>query len=218
MQDRFTPGVPKTPLRERRVSRLLDTRRRTPPEAKPLTDKQQKFVDELVANDGLITLKEAAARAGYGSKNASTIAYQLTNPRMYPQVVAAIKRAKEEQDMKHAIDYHRHLRDLQRIRDAALQNGAYGAAVQAEYRRGQAHGNIYIHKSEIRHGSIDTMSKDEVLRALEEINKQSRIIDITPQGGETEGRDNLEGSETGVRRLSEAGAGPEGPGVDLDEG
>ena len=72
---------------------------------------------------------------------------------------------------------------LQTIRDMALQNGAYSAAVQAEYRRGQAQGDIYVNKSEIRHGSIDSMSKDEVLKALEEI-KQSYApitIDITPE-------------------------------------
>ena len=51
-------------------------------------------------------------------------------------------------------------RDLKLI-NRALENGAYSAAVQAEYRRGQAQGNIYINKSEIRHGSIDSMSKDE---------------------------------------------------------
>jgi hypothetical protein len=64
-----------------------------------------------------------------------------------------------------------------------LQNGAYSAAVQAEYRRGQAQGDIYISKSEVRHGSIDSMSKDEVLKALEEI-KQSYApftIDVTPE-------------------------------------
>ena len=45
------------------------------------------------------------------------------------------------------MSYGRHVRDLQRIRDDALDNGAYSAAVQAEYRRGQAQGDIYINKS-----------------------------------------------------------------------
>jgi hypothetical protein len=50
-----------------------------------------------------------------------------------------------------------------------LESGAYSAAVQAEYRRGQAQGDIYINKSEIRHGSIDQMSKEEVMEAIKEI-------------------------------------------------
>ena len=64
----------------------------------------------------------------------------------------------------------------------ALQNGAYSAAVQAEYRRGQAQGDIYISKSEVRHGSIDSMSKEEVEKALKEIKEQYApiTIDVTP--------------------------------------
>ncbi|MGB1546111.1 MAG: hypothetical protein ACPHDJ_06125, partial [Candidatus Puniceispirillaceae bacterium] len=56
-----------------------------------------------------------------------------------------------------------------KIRDAAFADKNYSAAVMAEYRRGQAHGNIYINKSEIRHGTIDSMSKEEVLKAIAEL-------------------------------------------------
>lgn len=58
---------------------------------------------------------------------------------------------------------------MQRIRDEALDNGAYSAAVAAEKARGQAEGSIYINKSEIRHGSIDQMDRAEVMKALNEI-------------------------------------------------
>jgi hypothetical protein len=72
---------------------------------------------------------------------------------------------------------------LQTIRDLALQNGAYSAAVMAEKARGMAQGDIYVNKSEIRHGSIDSMSKEEVMKALEEIkNSYAPVtIDITPE-------------------------------------
>ena len=71
---------------------------------------------------------------------------------------------------------------MQRIRDLALENGAYSAAVQAEYRRGQAQGNIYVNKSEIRHGSIDSMSREEVEKELQAIQKAygNDVIDVTP--------------------------------------
>ena len=98
--------------------------------------------------------------------------------------MAAIQAYRAELDEKFGVNYQRHLRDLQTIRDMALNNGAYSAAVQAEYRRGQAQGDIYVNKSEIRTGSIDSMSKDEVLKALKEI-KQSYApitIDVTPEG------------------------------------
>ena len=141
------------------------------------------FVKELVANDGQITLREAAINAGYPASSAHTRAYELTNPHISPHVVAAIKSYRDELDQKFGITYQRHLRDMQLIRDQALQNGAYSAAVQAEYRRGQAKGDIYINKSEIRHGSIDSMSKEEVEKALEELKAQYTapvIKDITP--------------------------------------
>jgi hypothetical protein len=72
---------------------------------------------------------------------------------------------------KYGTTFERHMRDMQTIRDAALAAGAYGAAVQAEYRRGQALGTIYIDRKEIRHGTIDQMSKEEVEKKLEEIKR-----------------------------------------------
>jgi len=152
--------------------------------AQPLTRKQELFVKELVSKDGQITMREAAINAGYPASSAHTRAYELTNPHISPHVVAAIQAYRAELDEKFGVNYQRHLRDLQVIRDMALQNGAYSAAVQAEYRRGQAQGDIYVSKSEIRHGSIDSMSKEEVLKALKEI-KQTYApitIDVTPEG------------------------------------
>lgn len=151
--------------------------------AQPLTRRQELFVKELVSKDGQITMREAAINAGYPATSAHTRAYELTNPHISPHVVAAIQAYRAELDEKYGVNYQRHLRDLQTIRDMALQNGAYSAAVQAEYRRGQAQGDIYVNKSEVRHGSIDSMSKDDVLKALDEIKNQYApiTIDVTPK-------------------------------------
>ena len=149
-------------------------------ENSPLTRKQEKFVKELVSNDGTITMTEAAERAGYTSKSAPVRASQMTNPHISPHVCAAIKKYRDELDSKFGVTYQRHVRDLQRIRDMAIENGAYSAAVQAEYRRGQAQGDIYVSKSEVRHGSIDSMSKEEVQKALDELKRTYGAIDITP--------------------------------------
>ena len=43
-----------------------------------------------------------------------------------------------------------------------------------------AQGDIYVNKSEIRHGSIDSMSKEEVQKALDELKRTYGAIDITP--------------------------------------
>ena len=173
-----TLPVPQGPAPKRKRGRPKLTR------DSPLTRKQELFVKELVSKDGQITMREAAINAGYPVSSAHARAYEMTNPNICPHVVAAIQAYRAELDEKYGVDYKRHLRDLQRIRDAALQNGAYSAAVQAEYRRGQAQGDIYVSKSEVRHGSIDSMSKEDVLKALKEIKSQYApiTIDITPEG------------------------------------
>ena len=65
--------------------------------------------------------------------------------------------------------------------------------MQAEYRRGQALGTIYIDRKEIRHGSIDSMSKEEVQKRLEELKRlytrhgpkkliESEVVDVEDSG------------------------------------
>ena len=155
------------------------------PSKKVLTPQQWKFVQELVMGDGQVTMAEAAIRAGWPAKGAKESARLLTNPDKNPHVVAAIQELRKDMAERFGTTMERHMRDLQVIRDLALQAGAYGAAVQAEYRRGQALGTIYIDRKEIRHGTIDSMSKDEVMRKLEEIKRlygdPGSIIDITPK-------------------------------------
>ena len=165
--------------------------------SKKLTRRQELFVKELVSNDGQITMREAAINAGFPPSSAHTRAYEMTNPLICPHIVAAIKSYRDELDAKYGITYQRHVRDLQNIRDLAIQNGAYSAAVQAEYRRGQAQGDIYVSKSEIRHGSIDQMSKEEVMKALDELRDsyESNIIDVTPMGGSDQEEDQHDGEQ-----------------------
>lgn len=151
---------------------------------KKLTGREWKFVQELVGGDGQVTMKDAVLRAGYPERSAKTMAWKLTNPDLYPHVVAAIQSYRADLAQKYGTTYERHMKDLQTIRDAALAAGAYGAAVQAEYRRGQALGTIYVERKEIRVGTIDSMSKEEVLHKLEEIKKlygpPPEILDMEP--------------------------------------
>jgi len=143
-----------------------------------LTRKQELFVKILVSKDGQITKRDAAIEAGFPASSAHQRAYEMTNPSKCPHVVKAIQEYRTELDRKYGIDYRRHIRDLQKIRDAAFEDKNYSAAVMAEYRRGQAQGTIYISKSEVRHGTIDSMSKDEVVKALNELRGQ-----LNPVGG-----------------------------------
>ena len=51
---------------------------------------------------------------------------------------------------------------------------SYSAAVNAERLRGQASG-LYIDRKEIRTGSIDSMSRDAVLKALKDLGLDGQI-------------------------------------------
>ena len=149
-----------------------------PPEEKPLTRRQEKFVKELVANDGLITMREAAVRAGAPAVSAHSRAYEMVR---MPPVARAIAQYRAELDEMYAVNYKRSERDLKKIRDASLDAGAYSAAVQSEVARGKLAG-LYTSKSEIRTGAIDAMSREEVEKELERIRQGfGEIIDITPE-------------------------------------
>ena len=139
---------------------------------KKLTRKEEKFVKALVSRDGEITNTEAAIEAGYAKGSAHVRASELLNPYKYPHIVRALQAYRTELDRKFAVTYQRHIKRLDELSRRAEENGAYSASVQAEYRRGQAQG-IYVDRKEILHGSIDQMSKAEVLKRLKEIRNEN---------------------------------------------
>jgi len=136
-----------------------------------LTPKEWAFVQEYVTRDGTMTRTEAAIRAGYTPNAAREAITRLLDPARSPHVVAAVNELRAELAEKYGTTFERHMRDLQTIRDKAIEAGAWSAAVQAEYRRGQALGTIYVDRKEVRIGTIDSMSKEEVMKKLEEIKK-----------------------------------------------
>ena len=177
-----------------------------------LTRRQELFVKLLVSNDGMITNREAAIQAGYPPASAHTRSWELMSESVCPHVVAEIRRYRDELDEKFGVTYKRHIRDMQKIRDAALENGAYSAAVQAEKNRGLAEG-LYVSKSEIRTGSIDSMSRQQVEEELDRLRSSYEpIIDITPtEIHEQDAEGSPEESGGGVvedhqRRIDEDGA------------
>jgi len=167
---------------------------------KKLTRRQEKFVRELVSGDGMISNREAAIKAGYPSSSAHTRSWEMLNPNRCPHVVAEIKRYRDELDELYAVDYKRHVRDLKTLRDLAMKNSAFSAAVQAERLRGLAHGDIYVNKSEVRHGTIDQMTTAEVELELKRIRESFEpLIDITPD--KVEESDTVPGDEPGSGAL-----------------
>jgi hypothetical protein len=133
-----------------------------------LTDKQRIFVQIYTENEGRLTPTECARQAGYAEDRANTTASELLNGKRFPKVVEAVLARRAEIQKTHEVKLDKHVQELARLREKALNEKSYSAAVNAERLRGQAAG-LYIDRKEIRTGSIDSMSREEVLKALGDI-------------------------------------------------
>jgi hypothetical protein len=135
---------------------------------KKLTEMQIKFAHELVTNEGRKYAFECAIEAGYAKDRARITASELQNPKKYPLVVKYIGEIREEYQKKYDVTYGRHITELGKIRQAALNKGAWSAAVNAEVARGKAAG-LYIEQKIIRTGKLDDLSADELESRMKEI-------------------------------------------------
>ena len=139
-----------------------------PIRADGLTDKQRVFVKIYSENEGRLTPTECARQAGYKEDSANVRASELLNGKRYPKVVEAVIARRAEIEKTHEVKLNKHVQELARLREKALGEKSYSAAVNAERLRGQAAG-LYVDRKEIRTGSIDSMSREEVLTKLKEI-------------------------------------------------
>ena len=140
-----------------------------------LTDKQRVFVKIYAENEGRLTPTECARQAGYKEDRANTTASELLNGKRFPRVVEAVIARRAEIEKTHEVKLNKHVQELARLREKSLSEKSYSAAVNAERLRGQAAG-LYIDRKEIRTGSIDSMSREEVLKKLKEIGIDGEFI------------------------------------------
>jgi hypothetical protein len=157
----------KTGLRNA-IRNTRDMALKYPRGADGLTEKQRIFVEIYTANEGRLTPTECARQSGYKQERANVTASELLNVKKSPKVVAAVVKRRNEIAETHKVEMNKHVQELARLRDKALVEKSYSAAVNAERLRGQAAG-LYIDRKEIRTGSIDSMSREEVLKQLKEL-------------------------------------------------
>jgi len=144
---------------------------------KKLTDKQIKFSQLLVYNEGRKTATECALEAGYNEDRASVTASELQNPRKYPLVVQYIGGLREEIQKKHDIDFGKHITELARLRDESRGDKSWTAAINAEVARGKAAG-LYVEQKIIRTGKLDDLSEEELDKRIEAtLEEYSPILD-----------------------------------------
>jgi len=159
-----------------------------------LTDRQRIFVKIYVENEGRLTPTECARQAGYKEDRANTTASELLNGKKFPKVVDAVVKRRAELEKTHEVKLQKHVQELARLREKSLVEKSFSAAVNAERLRGQAAG-LYIDRKEIRTGSIDSMSRDEVLKSLKELgldgkfkeDKKGVVLEVQEEKPNSEG-------------------------------
>ena len=132
-----------------------------------LTEKQIKFAELLVYNEGRMSPAECAKEAGYTSRPRQA-ASELRNPKYSPLVVRYIGELRSEMQEKYGISIERHLTELAKLRDSSSKKGAWSAAINAEVARGKA-GGLYIDQKLIMTGNIDNLSEQELEQRMKEI-------------------------------------------------
>jgi phage terminase small subunit len=143
-----------------------------------LSERQIKFAELLVYNEGRKSASECAYEAGYVSRPRQA-ASELRNPKYSPLVVKYIGELRAEIQEKHGIDFNRHLAELSKLRDDASKKGAWSAAINAEIARGKAAG-LYIDQKIVMTGNLDKMSETELENKLKQILEEHKnIINIT---------------------------------------
>ena len=153
-----------------------------------LTERQIKFAELLIYNEGRLSPAEAAFQAGYKTRPRQA-ASELRNPKKSPLVVRYIGELRAEVQEKYGISFERHITELAKIRDDARAKGAWSAATNAEVARGKA-GGLYIDQKLIMTGNIDNLSEQELESRMKDILKDHKDIiegtatDITEESTE----------------------------------
>jgi len=139
-----------------------------------LTEKQIKFAELLIYNEGRMSPAECAFEAGYKTRPRQA-ASELRNPKYSPLVVRYIGELRAEVQEKYGISIERHLTELAKLRDDAQKKGAWSAAINAEVARGKA-GGLYVDQKLIMTGSIDNLSEQELESKMKDILKDHKDI------------------------------------------
>ncbi len=144
-----------------------------------LTERQIKFAELLVYNEGRLSPAEAAFQAGYKTRPRQA-ASELKNPKIYPLVAAYIKELRQEAQEKYGVNYQSHLQEMAMLRDEARKLKQMSPAVTAEKNRGQV-GGLYIDRQVNINANVDLskLSPEELQDKLDQMYEED-TKDVTP--------------------------------------
>ncbi len=108
-----------------------------------MNSKQQRFVEEYLVDHNAT---QAAIRAGYSEKTASSIGHENLRK---PEIAAAIAAEQARLRRKVEVSVERLTEELEEIRVLAMEKGQCSAAVQATMGKAKLHG-LLIDRREVR--------------------------------------------------------------------
>ena len=147
---------------------------------KKLTERQIKFAELLVYNEGRKSPSECAYEAGYKTRPRQA-ASELRNPKIAPLVVKYIGELRAEIQEKYGITFEKHIGELAKLGEDARAKGAWSAAINAEIARGKA-GGLYVDQKLVLSGNLDNMSEKELEAKMNQILEDHKtLINITPE-------------------------------------
>ena len=160
-----------------------------------LTERQIKFAELLVYNEGRLSPAEAAFQAGYKTRPRQS-ASELRNPKIYPLVAAYIKELRQEAQEKYGVNYQSHLQERAKLRDEARKLKKMPPAVTAEKNRGQV-GGLYIDRQVNINANVDLskLSPEELQDKLDQMYDED-IKDVTPRKSKPEASESKQDPES----------------------
>jgi hypothetical protein len=140
---------------------------------KRLSKKQRTFINLYLYEDRNQT--ECAHLAGY--KQPGVAAHRLLNGEAYVHVQEEIRKKQAIKNEKYEIRFEKTAEKLAQIRDAALAEGSFNAALGAEVARAKL-GGLMVDRKEVKYGRVDQMDRSEVERRLKELLSENQLASL----------------------------------------
>lgn len=144
---------------------------------KPLTPQQEKFAQLVAEGKGQSEAHKVAYPKSINWKP-STTSESASRLMANSNVSARVAELRSKAQAKTVITLESHLAELERLRDLALENGKFDAAINAEVHRGKAKG-LYVSKTEDvtdpMRKALGRMKPEQLENVIESLDKVKAI-------------------------------------------
>ena len=140
---------------------------------KAITKRQRAFINLYLYEDK--TQTQCAHEAGF--KHPGVYATRLLHGEEYAHVQEEIQKKQARQQEKYEIRFEKTAKKLAQIRDAALAEGSFNAALGAEVARPKL-GGLMVDRKEVKYGRVDQMDRTEVERRLKQLLSENQLASL----------------------------------------